>query len=135
MIQSLSIILVSIAKYNQLARSSYINLSKELENPQKELANIQNIDDNECFLWYLVRYLNPVDYQSARIAKADKDFANRLDFKDIKFPVKVRKLEIYTKLKKKKNSIGISVSGFENKKNIQFIYQKNAAKKTMFIYF
>ena len=82
----------------------------------------------------LVRYLNPVDYQSARITKADKDFANRLDFKDIKFPVKVRKLEIYTKLKKKKNSIGISVSGFENKKNIQFIYKKNAAKKTMFIY-
>ena len=133
MIQSLSIILVSIAKYNQLARSSYINLSKELENPRKELANIQNIDDNECFKWYLVRYLNPVDYQSARITKADKDFANRLDFKDIKFPVKVRKLEIYTKLKKKKNSIGISVSGFENKKNIQFIYKKNAAKKTMFI--
>ena len=42
----------------------------------------------------LVRYLNPVDYQSARITKADKDSANRLDFKDIKLPVKVRKLEI-----------------------------------------
>ena len=39
------------------------------------------------------------------------------------------KLETFTKLKKKKkkknNSIGISVFGYENKENIQSMYQSN----------
>ena len=59
----------------------------------------------------IVRYLNPANKYPARITKADKDFAKKLDFKDIKFPVKIR--DIY-KIEKK-NSIGISVFGYENK--------------------
>ena len=46
-----------------------------------------------------------------RIAKADENFANRLDLKDIKFPVKTghsHKIE-------KKKFISISVCGYENK--------------------
>ena len=34
-------------------------LPKKLRNPMKGLINIQN-EDNECFRWCLVRYLNPV---------------------------------------------------------------------------
>ena len=37
------------SKYNLLACSSYIKLLKELDHPRKELINVQNIDDNECF--------------------------------------------------------------------------------------
>ena len=40
-----------------------------------------------------MRYLNPVDHNSKRINKSDKDFSKKLDFKDIKFPVKIR---VYT---------------------------------------
>ena len=58
------------------------------------------------------RYLNPVNHHPARITKADKDFAHRLDFKDIKFPVKTRGIH---KIEKKKNSIGICVFGYKNK--------------------
>ena len=47
--------------------------------------NIQKIDDNECFKWSLVRYLNPADHHPA-----DKDFAKKLDFKGIKLPAKIR---------------------------------------------
>ena len=36
----------------------------------------------------LVRYLNPASHRATSIAKADKDFEKRYDFKDIKFPVK-----------------------------------------------
>ena len=36
--------------------------------------NIQNIDNNKCFKWYLVKYLHPVDHHPARITKADKFF-------------------------------------------------------------
>ena len=48
---------LSISKCNPLAGSSYIKLPKELDHPRKELLNIQNIDDNECFKWGIVRYL------------------------------------------------------------------------------
>ena len=89
------------------------------------MINIQNIDDNECFKWSIVRYVNPGNHHPARITKADKDFAKKLDFKGIKFPVKIR---ITHKIEKKKNSIGISVFGYENK-------EKHAGKKNMLIYY
>ena len=47
----------------------------------------------------------------ARIPKADKDFAKRPEFRDIKFPVKTKTI---TKLKKN-NSIGISAFVYEDK--------------------
>ena len=59
----------------------------------------------------MVRYLNPADYNPRRITKADKHFAKKLDFKDIKFPAKIRD----THKIENKNSIGISVFGYENK--------------------
>ena len=39
---------------------------------------------------YLVGYLNPADHHIARITKVEKDFLKRIDFKDIKFPVKTK---------------------------------------------
>ena len=44
-----SIILIIPSKYNPLADSSYIKLTKELHHPRKGMINIQNIDDNEQF--------------------------------------------------------------------------------------
>ena len=73
--------------------SSYIKLPKELDHPRKGLINIQNIDNNECFKWCLVRYVNFADHNPRRIAKADKDFAKRFDFKDLQFPVKIRDIQ------------------------------------------
>ena len=55
--------------------------------------------------------LNPADRTPARITKADKEFAKKLDFKDIKFPVKLRDIHKI----EKKNSMGISGFGYENK--------------------
>ena len=81
---------INISKYNSLAGNSYIKLPKELDHPRKELINIQNIDDNECSKWCLVRYLHPADHNPIRITKSDKYFAKKLDLKEIKIPVKVR---------------------------------------------
>ena len=78
------------------------------------MINIQNIGNSECFKWCLVRYFDPADHYPAGITKADKDFAKNLDFKDIKFPVEVRDIHKI----EKKNSIGIRVFGYENKKKI-----------------
>ena len=83
------------------------------------MITIQNTDDNECFKWYLVRYLNLKDHNPRRITKADKDFAKRLDIKDIKFPVKIRDIH---KMKKKKNPSTLEFLAMKIKKNILSMY-------------
>ena len=75
------------------------------------MINTQNIDDNECFKCNIVRYLNLLNHHATRIAKGDKNFAKKLDFKGIKFHVKFRDIHKI----ENKNSIGISVFGYENK--------------------
>ena len=94
---------------------------------KKGLINIQNIDDTECFKWSSVGYLNPADRNPARTTKADKDFTKKLDSKDIKFPVKIRDIQ------KRKNSIGISVFSFENKKKHPIYVSKKCLKKNISI--
>ena len=78
--------IINISKCNPLAGSSYIKLPKELHHTKKDLINIQNTDNNECFKWCLIRYLNPAYHNAGRIRKVDKLFGD----KDIKFIVKIR---------------------------------------------
>ena len=73
------------------------------------MIKIQDIDDSKCFKWCIVKYLNPADRNPARITKTDKEFAKKLDIKNIKFPVKMR--DIHKIVKK----ISSTVSGYENK--------------------
>ena len=88
---------------------------------KKGLNNIQNIDDNECFTWFLVRHLNPADYCQARIANADKDFSKRFDFKDMKFSAKTRNTH---KIGKKRVLSALVFLVMKIRKNIQSMYQK-----------
>ena len=102
---------ISVLKYNTLAWRSYVKSPNELDHPRKGLIDIQDTDNTECLKWCLVRYLNPADQNLGRITTADKDFAKRLDFKDIKFLVKIRDIH-----KIEKNSfISFNVFGYENK--------------------
>ena len=57
---------ISISEYNPLAGSSYIKLPKELDHLRKGLINIRNVDDNECFKWSIVKYLNPAQNRSTK---------------------------------------------------------------------
>ena len=96
MIQPL-IILLGFHTINPLAESSFIKLPKEVDHPRKGLINIQYTNDHECFNWFLVRYLNPEDRNPTRVTKADEDFGKKLDFKDIKFPIKTRDIYKFEK--------------------------------------
>ena len=91
------------------------------------MINIQNTDDNECFKWCLVRYLNPADRNPARITKANKDFAKKPDLKDKKFPAKIRDIN---KIEEKLMFLVMKI-----RKNIQLMYQKNVVQKHMLIYY
>ena len=71
---------INNSKYTPSAGGSYIKIQKELDHPRKGSINIQNIDDNWCFKWCLVRYLHPADRHPARITKSDKDFFRKTWF-------------------------------------------------------
>ena len=86
---------------------------------------------NECFKWCLVRCLHPADHHPGKISKSDKDFAKSLDFKDIKFPVKIRDVHKISK----KNSINISVFVSKGKKKYPVCVLKNIVKINMLIYY
>ena len=60
-------------------------------------------------------YLHPADCNPPIITKADKDFTDNFDCKDLKFPEKTRDIN---KTEEKKNSIGIGAFGYKNKKKI-----------------
>ena len=75
------------------------------------MINIQNTDDNECFKWCLVRYINPADHHSLRITKAGKYFAKRLDSKDTEFPLKIRFIH---KIEKKRMLLALAFFGRKN---------------------
>ena len=96
------------SKYEPLSGTSYIKLPKTIWPSKKALNNIQNIKDNECFKWCLVRHLHPADHNPARIRKTDKDFARELYFKGITFPIKIRDIHKIEKI----CIISICVSAF-----------------------
>ena len=62
---------------------------------------------------------------SARITETEKDFAKKLDFKDIIFSVKVRDIHKI----EKRNSINISVFGYENKQKHPIYISKKCCEE------
>ena len=95
------------------------------------MINLQNIDVNDYFKWILVRDLHPADDHPAQTKTAGKKFAKNLDFKDTKFPVRVRYIH---KIEKRiLSALGILV--MKIKKNIESMYQRNAGKKNILIYY
>ena len=67
---------------------------------------IQNIGNNECFNWSIIRYFNPAHHYPARITKAEKDFTKKHDIKD------------------KKTILAMKI-----RKSIQFMYQKKCCEE------
>ena len=61
-----------------------INISKHnplKDHPRKGLINIQDIDDNQCFKWFLVTYLHSTDRNTAKITKVRNYFDKNLILK------------------------------------------------------
>ena len=65
------------------------------------------------------------------MTKADAGFVKKLDFKDIKFPVKIRDIH---KIKKRISSALVFLV-MKMRENIQFMYEKNVMKRKMLIYY
>ena len=115
---------LNIVQYQPMKGSSYIKLPQELRHHRKGLINMKN-DDNECFRWCHIRYLNPQDKYPQRIKKSDKEFIKKLDYSEIEFPVTTKK---YNKIEKQ-NEININVFGYENKQPYPIYISKEKYEK------
>ena len=117
---------INLVKYEPLKGSSYIKLPHELRNSAKGLINIKN-NDNKCFMWCHIRYLNPQNKDPQRIKKLDKQYVSNLNYDGIEFPVSTKH---YNKIEKQ-NEININVFGYEDKKPYPIFVSKEKYDKEM----
>ena len=72
-------------RYNPLRGETYIPLPKELAD-KKAIINVQN-KVNKCFLWCVLRALNPKDNNAVRVDKELIGKENTLNMEGIEYPV------------------------------------------------
>ena len=86
---------IHIVDYKPMKGKTYIPLPAFVKN-KNAIINIKNEDD-KCFLWSILRYLHPKEVHGERISDLKK-YVNELNFKEIKFPVKVKDITKFEKL-------------------------------------
>ena len=96
--------------YNPLRVETYIPLPKELA-VKKAIINMNN-KDNKCFLWCVLRALNPKDDHPERVDKELKPKENTLNMEGIEYPVSLKDLN---KFENQNPTISIKVLGYEGK--------------------
>ena len=78
---------------------------------KRAIINVKN-NDNQCFLWCVLRALNPVDNHPERVDMELRVKKNTLTMKGIEYPVSLKDLN---KFEKQNPSISITVLGYEEK--------------------
>ena len=99
-----------VVSYNPLRGEAWVALAKELAN-KNAIINPQNKDD-KCFLWCVLRALNPTKDNPGRIDKKLKEKENTLNMEGIEYPVSLKDID---KFEKQNPSIFITVFGYEDK--------------------
>ena len=97
-------------RYNPLRIEKWIPLPKELSN-KNSIINPKN-EDNKCFLWCVLRALNPCEKNPQRIDKKLKEKENTLNMDGIEYPVSLKDID---KFENQNPSISITVFGHEEK--------------------
>ena len=100
-------------RWDPVDAGSYIELPQELKN-RKAIINMKNQDD-KCFLWSVLRALNPKDKNSERV---DKDLISKqdtLNMEGIKYPVDFRGID---RFEKQNPEISISLLGYNKDEKV-----------------
>ena len=95
------------ANWDPLNAGSYIKLPKSLRD-KKAIINMKNKDD-KCFLWCVLRALNPIEKNKERIDNNLKSKEDTLNMKGIKYPVSFRDIDRFESLNP---NISITVLGY-----------------------
>ena len=96
--------------YKLLSGETYIPLPKELAD-KKAIINMQN-KDNKCFLWCVLRALNPDKNNPQSLDTKLMGKENTLNMERIEYPVSLKDLN---KFEKQNPTISITVLGYERK--------------------
>ena len=99
--------------WDPLKASSYIDLPSELKN-KKAIINMKN-GDNKCFLWCVLRALNPTNNHPERIDNDLKSKEDTLNMEGISYPVDFKGIK---RFEKQNPDISISVLGYGGKDKV-----------------
>ena len=97
-------------RYNPLRGETWIPLPKELAN-KNTIINMKN-KDNKCFLWCVLRALNPKDKDPQRFDKELMTKENTLNMEGIEYPMSLKDLNEF---EKQNPTISITVLGYDGK--------------------
>ena len=97
-------------RYNPLRGETWVPLPKELAD-KKAIINMKN-EDNKCFLWCVLRALNPCEKNPQRIDKKLKEKENTLNMDGIEYPVSLKDIDNFGN---QNPTISITVFGYERK--------------------
>ena len=99
--------------WDPIKASSYIDLPKELKN-KNAIINMKN-EDNKCFLWCVLRALNPKDRDAERIDKDLKSKEHTLNMEGIAYPVDFKDVK---RFEKQNPDISISILGYNKEEKV-----------------
>ena len=96
--------------YKPLRGETCVPLPKELAD-KKVIINMQN-KDNKCFLWCVLRALNPHEQDPQRLDKKLKEKENSLNMEGMEYPVSLKDID---KFENQNPTISITVFGYNGK--------------------
>ena len=99
--------------YRPLRGNTWIPLPKELSD-KKAIINMKN-KDNKCFMWCVLRALNPKNDNSERVDKELMEKEDTLNMKGIEYPVNLKDID---RFEKQNPEISITVLGFNEKDKV-----------------
>ena len=111
--------------YRPLRGNTWIPLPKELAD-KKAIINMKN-KDNKCFLWCVLRKLNPKGDNPERVDKELMKKENTLNMEGIEYPVGLKDIK---KIEKQNPNISITVLGHNKKDKVyplsvsEYIYNR-----------
>ena len=112
-------VLIKQYKYDYQRASSYIPLQFKSSN----IINVQNKNDNKCFLWALLSKLYPANKDKQRVTKY-KAYENKINMKGIEYPVSIKDIPKV----EKQNNLSINVFALEDQTNKQSLHSVYISK-------
>ena len=100
-------------KWDTINAGSYIELPQALKN-KKAIINMKNQDD-KCFMWSVLRALNPKDNHPERIDNDLKSKVDTLNMKGIQYPVGFRDID---RFESQNPEISITVLGYNKDERV-----------------
>ena len=100
-------------RWDPLNAGSYIELPPELKN-KKAIINMKNQDD-KCFMWSVLRALNPKDKDAERVDSDLKSKVDTLNMQGIQYPVDFQGIN---RFESQNPEISITVLGYNKNKKI-----------------